>query len=113
VKGRDALHKTRPLMNILKKTLGVSLVHGSGLLLNEAQCAYRSNYGRELIFFNPTKNCGKFHFRIYLLCDASMSARVTLKFETSNDGDPADPEETVESIQQQEAGYSLLNKLLL
>jgi hypothetical protein len=80
--------------------------------LDEASCAPRSNYGRELIFFNPAKNCGKFHFRFYLLCDASMFVCLTLKVTTKNDSDPADPEETFVSIQQ-EANYSLLNKLVL
>jgi hypothetical protein len=72
----------------------------------------RSSYGRELIFFNPAKNCGKFHFRFYLLCDASTFTCLTIKVATRNDSDPADPEETLASIQQ-EANYSLLNKLVL
>jgi hypothetical protein len=67
-KGKDALQKTRPLLNILKKTIGVFLIPGSELSLDEASCASRSSYGRELIFFNPAKNYGKFHFRFYLLC---------------------------------------------
>jgi hypothetical protein len=99
VKGKDALHKMRPLLNILKKTLGVFLIPGSEMSLDEASCASRSNYGRELIFSNPAKNCGKFHFRFYLPCDASTFVCVTLKVETRNDSDPAEPEETFASIQ--------------
>jgi hypothetical protein len=38
VKGRDALHKTRNLLNILKKTLGAFLIPGSELSLDEALC---------------------------------------------------------------------------
>jgi hypothetical protein len=48
--GKDALHKTRPLLNILKKTIGVFLIPRSELSLDEASCASRSSYGRELIF---------------------------------------------------------------
>jgi hypothetical protein len=55
VKGKDALHKTRPLLNILKKTLGVFLIPGSEMLLDEATCASRSSYGRELIFSTRQK----------------------------------------------------------
>jgi hypothetical protein len=111
-KGKDALHQTRPFLNIVKKTLGVFIIPGSEMSLDEASCASRSNYGRELIFFNPKKNCGKFHFRFYLLCDASTLVCLTLKVPTRNYSDPADPEETFTSIQQ-EANYSLLNKLVL
>jgi hypothetical protein len=106
------LHKTRPLLNILKKTIGVFLIPGSELSLDEASCASRSSYGRELIFFNPAKNCGKLHFRFYLLCDALTFTCLTIKVATRNDSDPADPEETLASIHQ-EANYSLLNKLVL
>jgi hypothetical protein len=80
--------------------------------LDEASCVSRSNYGRELIFLKPTKNCGKFHFLFYLLCDALMFTCLTLKVATRNDSDPADPEETFARIQQ-EGNNSLLNKLVL
>jgi hypothetical protein len=83
--------------------------------LDEAWYASRSKYGRDLIFFNLVKNCGKFHFLFYLLCDASTFFYLTLKVATMNDidpADPADPEETFMNIQQ-EANYSLLNKLVL
>jgi hypothetical protein len=84
VKGKYALHKTRHLMNTPKNTLGVFLIPGSELLVDEALFASRSNYGRALIFFNPTKNCGKFHFRFYLICDASTFVCLTLKVGTRN-----------------------------
>jgi hypothetical protein len=38
VKGKYALHKTRLLLNILKKTLVVFLIQGSEMLLNKASC---------------------------------------------------------------------------
>jgi hypothetical protein len=112
LKCRDALHKTRPLLNILKKPLIVLLIPGSELLLDEALCASLSNYGRELMFFIPTNNCGKFHIRFYLLCDESTFGCLTLKVATRNSSDPADAEETLESIQH-EVNYSLLNKIVL
>jgi hypothetical protein len=111
VNGKDALHKTWPMLNILKNTIGVFLIPGSEFSLEEASCASRSSYGRELIFINPAKNCGKFNFRFYLLCDSSTFACLTIKISTRNDSDPADPEETLESIQQ-ETNYLLLNKLV-
>jgi hypothetical protein len=79
--------------------------------LDEGSCAYRSSYGREMIFVNPAKNCGKYHFCFYLLCDASTFSCLMVKVATRNDSDPVDPEETPESIQQ-EANNSLLNKLV-
>jgi hypothetical protein len=97
------LHKTRPLLNLIPR---------SELSLDEASCASRSSYGRDLIFFNPAKNCGKFHFRFYLLCDASTFTCLTIKVATRNNSDPADPEKTLASIQQ-ETNYLLLNKLVL
>jgi hypothetical protein len=69
-------------------------------------------YCRELFFPNSAKNCGKVHFRFYLLCDTSTFACLMIKVATRNDRYPTDPEETLESIQQ-EANYSLLNKLVL
>jgi hypothetical protein len=91
VKGKDAMHKVCPTLNIPKNTLGAFLIPGSELSLDEASCASRSNYGRELLFFNPAKNCGKFHIRFYMLCDASTCWCLTLKVAKRNDSDPADP----------------------
>jgi hypothetical protein len=112
VKCKDVMHNMHPILNILKKRLGAFLIPGSELSLDEASCASRSNYGRAFIFFNPAKNCRNFHFRFYMLCDASAFCCLTLKVVTWNDSDHADPEETLESIQQ-EANYSLLNKLVI
>jgi hypothetical protein len=91
VKGVDALHKTRPLLNIINKTLGVFIIPGSEFSLDEASCASWSNYEREFICFNPAKNCGKFHFRFYLLCDASMFACLPLRGTTRNENEFVDP----------------------
>jgi hypothetical protein len=96
----------------MKKTLGVFLIPGSYLSLDENSCVSWYNYGRKLIFFNPSKKFGKLHFWCYLICDASTFACITIKVPTRNDSDPADPEETLKNIQQG-ANYSMLNKLIL
>jgi hypothetical protein len=67
----DALHKVSPLVNIVKVTIRAFIRVGSELALDEASVASRSSYGRALVFFNPIKNCCKFHFRFYLLGCAS------------------------------------------
>jgi hypothetical protein len=90
---KDIMHKTRLIFNIPKALV-------SELSLDEASCESLSNYGREVIFFNPAKNCGKFHFRLYMLCDASTLCCLTLKVATRNDSDPTNPEDTLEIIQQ-------------
>jgi hypothetical protein len=112
VKGKDVMHKMHPILNILKKKLGTFLVPGSELSLDETSCTSRSSYGRELIFFNSAKKCKNFHFWLYMLCDALTFCCLTLKVVTRNNSDHVDPEETLESIQQ-EVNYSLFNKLVL
>ena len=62
---KDSLHKIRPLLNILKLTLGKYAIFESELSLDEATMANKSSYARFLICFNPMKPTGKFHFRIY------------------------------------------------
>jgi hypothetical protein len=112
VPGKDILHKTHPLLNILKKTMGAFMIPGSELSPDEASSASRSNVGRHIIFYNPAKNCEKIHFRFYILADASTFAALVLKVATRNDRDPCVPNETIESIQE-ESKYSDLNKLVL
>jgi hypothetical protein len=82
----DTLHKVRPLVNIVKVTLRAFIRVGCKLALDEASAASRSSYGRALIFFNPMKNCGKFHFRFYLLCCATTYVFVHMKVATKNKG---------------------------
>ena len=69
----DSLHKIRPLLNILKITLGKYARFGSELLLDEATMANKSSYARHLICFNPMKPTGKFHFKIYMVCCAESN----------------------------------------
>jgi hypothetical protein len=103
---------TRPLINILKKTMGAFMITVSELRLDEASTVSRSNFGQHIIFYNPAKKCGKFHFRFNILADASIFASLALKASTRNDSNPCDPNETLELIQE-ESKYSNSNKLVL
>jgi hypothetical protein len=71
--------------------MGAFMISGSELALDEASAASQSNFGRQVIFYNPAKNCGKFHFRFYILADASTLAELVLKVTTRNDSNPHDP----------------------
>ncbi|MGH7974333.1 MAG: hypothetical protein ACREBR_02310, partial [bacterium] len=86
----DSLHKVRYLLNTLKCTLGMYLDVGRELALDEAIVTNRSSYGRQLIFYNPTKNCGKYHFRFYLICCATTYACLRLRMHTKDVSDLAD-----------------------
>ena len=86
----DALFKIRPLLNALKLTCAQYLDLGSDLALDEASVSTRSKYGMEVIFFNPKKPTGKFHFRFYLICCASCYAIVRIRMCTKNLSDVAD-----------------------
>jgi hypothetical protein len=102
-----ALHKVRPLVNTVKVTLRAFIRAGSELALDEAPVASRSSYGRALIFFNPMKNCGKFHFRFYLLCCSTTYACVCMKVATKKNSDSPDSHESMAII----FNTSLLSKL--
>jgi hypothetical protein len=80
----DALHKVHPPVNIIKVTLCVLIRVGSELALDEESVASCSSYGRDVIFFNPMKNHGKFHFRFYVLCCATIFACVPMMVSTKN-----------------------------
>jgi len=86
----DALYKIRPVLNVLKKTLGSYIIPGDDLALDESSFACRTKYGRLLIFYNPTKPGGKYHFRFYLICDCSTYAILRLRVHTRNTSDVAD-----------------------
>jgi len=88
--GQDAVFKARPLLNVLKKTLGKFVVVGSEVALDESSFACRSSYGRSLIFFNSTKPTGKYHFRFYLLCEMDYFNCVRLRMLTRDDSDCGD-----------------------
>jgi hypothetical protein len=87
----DTLQKVCPLVNIVKVTLRTFIIVGSELALDEASVVSRSLYGRAVIFFNPMKNCGKFHFCFYKLCCATTYACVHVKVSTKNNSDSQIP----------------------
>jgi hypothetical protein len=63
---------------------------GDELALDEASISCRSRYGSDLIFYNPKKPSGKFHFRFYMICCSSSYACVRLRMHTRNKTDSAD-----------------------
>ena len=89
-KSRDSLFKLRPILNVLKKTLGAYLNVGSEVTLDESSIACRSTYGRSLIFYNNTKPSGKYHFRIYVVCDADNYAALRFRVHTKDGSDFGD-----------------------
>jgi hypothetical protein len=108
----DALHKVSPLVKIVKVTLRTFIRVGLELALDKASVAYRSSYGRAVIFFNPMKNCGKFHSCFYLLCCATMYACVRMKVATNNNSDSPDPHASMGTIYNTSL-LSKLNKLVM
>ena len=87
---KDALFKVRPLLNTLKKTLGIYLDPGTDLAVDESSVACRSMYGRNMIFFNNTKPSGKYHFRFYLLCETDYYNCLRMVVATKTGCDRAD-----------------------
>jgi len=86
-RARDSLHKIRPLLNILKKTLGKYATVGNELSYDEATMANKSSFGRSLICFNPMKPTGKFHFKIYMICCAKTNLTLRMKIHTRDNSD--------------------------
>jgi hypothetical protein len=86
-KARDSLHKIRPLLNIVKKSLGRYAEIGSEISYDEATMANKSSYGCNLICFNPMKPSGKFHFKIYMICCAKTNLTIRMKIHTKDNAD--------------------------
>lgn len=80
----------RPLLNIIKYTLGRHAVHGSELSLDEATLANKSNYGWFLICCNPSKPTGKFHFKIYMVCCAKSNLMLQIKIHSKDNYDKSE-----------------------
>jgi hypothetical protein len=100
-KSRDSLHKIRPLLTILKQSLGKYADHGSEVSYDEATMANKSSYGRFLICFNPMKPTGKFHFKIYMICCAYTKLTFSIKVHTKDNSD----------LEQEDSHDESLNKL--
>ncbi len=88
----DSLHKIRPLLNILKITLGKYAIFGSELSLDEATMANKSSYAHFLICFNPMKPTGKFHFKIYMVYCAESNLTLRFKIHTKDNADTEEGE---------------------
>ena len=86
----DSLYKVRPLLNVLKKTLGAFIEVGSECSLDESSVACRSAYGRHFIYYNPTKPTGKYHFRFYLLCENNYYNCIRFRMQTRDECDVGD-----------------------
>jgi len=98
---RDSLHKIRPLLTILKPSLGKYADHGSEVSYDEATMANKSSYGHFLICFNPMKPTGKFHFKIYMICCAYTKLTFRIKLHTKDNSD----------LEQEDSHDESLNKL--
>ena len=87
---KDSLYKVRPLLNVLKKTLGALIDIGSECSLDESSVACRSAYGQHFIYYNPSEPTGKHHFRFYLLCETDYYNCVRFRMQTRDECDVAD-----------------------
>jgi Transposase IS4 len=63
----DPLWRVRPLLNIVKKHSAAFVIPGTNVCIDEASVAARSKFANFLIFYNPNKPCGKYHFKFYML----------------------------------------------
>jgi hypothetical protein len=86
----DTLYKVRPLLNVLKHSVGMYLIPGNDLAVDESSVACQSKYLRELIFFNSSKPTCKYHFHSFNLHDSSTYACLRIRFHTRNRCDEAD-----------------------
>jgi len=81
---RDSLYKIRPILQILKKTLRRYAVLETEFSFDEATMACFSHYARGLLCFHPQKPTGKFHFKLYMLCCATMNLVVGIRIHTKD-----------------------------
>ena len=86
----DALYKVRPIVNVLKTTLGAYLLVGSNIVIDESSMPCRSQYGRHLIYYNLSKPNGKYHFRFYLCCGADFYNCIRFRVKTHQGSDRGD-----------------------
>jgi len=96
---KDSLHKIRPLLQIIKKTLGQYATFGNEFSFDEATMACFSHYARGLLCFNPQKPTRKFHFKIYMLCCAITNLVVRIRIHTK---DKSDMDYQLEDLEKEE-----------
>jgi hypothetical protein len=87
----DSLRKIRPLLNIVKKTLGRYANFDSELSFDEATMACFSRYGCSRISFNLKKPTGKFQFKFYVLyCTrTNLTYKIKIQIKDELDDEPA------------------------
>ncbi len=83
----DSLHKIRPLLTILIGTLGQYAILGSEHSFDEAIMACKSSYNRYLMIYNGAKPTGKFHFKMYMMCCATINLMHQIKSHTMDNCD--------------------------
>jgi len=84
---RDSLHKIRPLLNIVKRTLGHYANLGSEHSFDEAAIACKASYGMHLIVYNGAKPTEKFHCKMYMMCWANTNLTHKIKIHTRDNSD--------------------------
>ena len=114
----DPLHKVRPIYATIQEMMGRYVDLGSEFSLDEASAACRSSFGRHLIVFNPMKNCGKFHFRFYLLCCSVTYVCIKVRIHVRTDEMVEADKFVCESFEnedgkEQQASSKVLNQLIL
>ena len=97
-KQSDSLYKVRPILNLLKKTLPFYLIQGTEVALDEATFASRSSFARFMIYFNAKKPSGKFHFKLFAVCDSITNAMLYMRFCTRDNFEKCHPDETLTSV---------------
>ena len=114
----DPLHKVRPIYATIQEMMGRYVDLGSEFSLDEASAACRSSFGRHLIVFNPMKNCGKFHFRFYLLCCSVTYVCIKVRIHVRTDEMVEADKFVCESFEnedgkEEQASSKVLNQLIL
>ena len=89
----DTLYKIRPLFDTLKVTLPKYANIGDNLVIDEGSYANKGRYAAHILCYNPQKPCGKYHFRVYLLCCSVTYIILSFKFHTRNNSDYSNPKE--------------------
>lgn len=82
---KNQLFRVQELIDILRATFVKHVVIGREISGDEASFAFRGTYGRALIFYNPTKPGGKYHFRLYVICDATNWLCLNFKIHCNQD----------------------------
>ena len=87
---KDSLVRIRPMLNVLKRTLGSFLDVGDELCIDEASIASKSKFGRGFICYNPMKPGGKYHYRFYFVCESDHYNLTRFTMHTKMNVDLAD-----------------------